>query len=302
MTIACESREEWLARRRETLPDGGPRIQASELPTILWGEQLPLYLDKIGMGGSEDTLLMRRGRAWESVVADEYAQQTGRLVLDLGAFTIQQHPTIPWLGATLDRVVTMTKWIPETRDGMAVDGPVTCPLQIKVAMGRAREWESGAPLAVLTQVQAEIACFGSTWGAIAALTNYFAPLQTFDVERDDEFLALALPVVEKFRECVRTRTPPEPRSSLALPALRCLYGAGDGSTVELDLSAQKLAVQWERAVEARDSAEEWASECRAKLLGMMAGASFARLTDGSMLVLRAWGKGATLRREWHRRR
>lgn len=285
--IACTTREEWLARRRETMPDGGPRIQASELPFILWGEQLPLYLDKIGLGEDVDSLLMRRGRAWESVVADEYAEQAGRPVRDLGAFVIQQHPAIPWLGATLDRVI--------------LRGDYFGPLQIKVAMGRAREWEDGPPLAVLTQVQAEIACFGSSWGAIAALTNYFAPLQAFDVERDDEFLALALPHVEEFRARVRDRRPPEPRSSLALPALRKLYGAGDGTTIEeTDQSWLDLATQWEQAKAAGESASEWASECRARLLGMMAGASFAWLPDGSMLAQKPWGQGSTLRREWPR--
>lgn len=285
------TRDEWLAKRRETMPDGGPRVQASELPTILWGDQLSLYLDKIGQGEDFDSLLLQRGRRWEAVVAEEYAQQTGRFLTDPGAFVIQQHPTIPWLGATLDRLTT-------TRDSPSY----WCPLQIKVAMGRAREWEAGPPLAVLTQVQAEIACFGSTWGAIAALTNYFAPLQVFDVERDDEFFALALPHVEEFRDRVRRRVPPEPKSSDAIPALRRLYGTGNGETIELDRRGQALVVEWERALEAEDSAKEWAAECRARLLGLMAGASWAKLPDGSTLTKRKHGNGLTLKREWWRRR
>lgn len=303
------NRDEWLAKRRETMPDGGPRVQASELPTILWGDQLSLYLDKIGQGEDFDSLLLQRGRRWEAVVADEYAQQTGRPVRDLGAFVIQQHPTIPWLGATLDRT---TRGPGEAHGWMSSDGLTRpcavslmpwCPLQIKVALGRPKEWEAGPPLAVVTQVQAEIACFGSMWGAIAALTNYFAPLQVFDVERDDEFLALALPHVEEFRDRVRRRIPPEPRSSDALPALRRLYGAGNGETIDLDQTGQALVVEWERALEASDSASEWAAECRARLLGLMAGASWAWLPDGlSALVQRKHGNGLTLKREWRTRR
>ena len=301
------NRDEWLAKRRETMPDGGPRVQASELPTILWGDQLSLYLDKIGQGEDFDSLLLQRGRRWEAVVAEEYAQQTGRFLTDPGAFVIQQHPTIPWLGATLDRVVRWELFaVHEIAPFEVRLGPVTemssAPLQIKVAMGRAREWEAGPPLPVLTQVQAEIACFGSSWGAIAALTNYFAPLQVFDVERDDEFLALALPHVEEFRDRVRDRRPPEPRSSDALPALRRLYGTGNGETIELDQSGQALVVEWERALEAEDSAKEWASECRARLLALMAGASWAKLPDGSTLVQKKHGNGLTLKREWWRRR
>lgn len=294
-------REAWLAKRRETMPDGGPRIQASELPTILWGDQLSLYLDKIGQGEDFDSLLLQRGRRWEAVVADEYAQQTGRPVRDLGAFVIQQHPTLEWMGATLDRVTLMAtaELMPDTTD---LTGYWPGPLQIKVALGRAREWEAGPPLAVLTQVQAEIACFGSTWGAIAALTNYFAPLQVFDVERDDEFFALALPHVEEFRDRVKRRIPPEPRSSDALPALRRLYGAGSGETIQLDQTGQALVVEWERALEASDSASEWAASCRARLLGLMAGASWAKLPDGSTLVQKKHGNGLTLKREWWRRR
>lgn len=300
-------REAWLAKRRETMPDGGPRIQASELPTILWGDSTALYLDKIGMDSDEDSLVMARGRRWEAVVADEYAEQTGRPVMDPGAFVIQQHPEIPWLGATLDRVTMHTndEWLHlgiGKLTGNRLEVPRVeirgVPIQIKVALGRAREWEAGPPLRVLTQVQAEIACFGSTWGAIAALTHYFAPLQVFDVERDDEFLALALPHVEEFRDRVRRRIPPEPRSSDALPALRRLYGAGDGTTVELDQTVLELAVQWERAREASDSAWEWVDECKAKLVRAMEGASFARLPDRSLLVLKKHGNGVALRREW----
>lgn len=304
------TREEWLAKRRETMPDGGPRIQASELPTILWGDQLSLYLDKIGQGEDFDSLLLQRGRRWEAVVADEYAQQTGRPVRDLGAFVIQQHPTIEWMGATLDRVTnhedvrinhSLIKF--EVHDFARSWPERGAPLQIKVALGRAKEWEAGPPLAVLTQVQAEIACFGSTWGAIAALTNYFAPLQVFDVERDDEFLGLALPHVEEFRDRVKRRIPPEPKSGGALPALRRLYGTGNGETIELDQSGQALVVEWERALEAEDSAKEWAAECRARLLGLMAGASWAWLPDGlSALVQKKHGNGLTLKREWRTRR
>lgn len=277
------------------MPDGGPRIQASELPAILWGEQLPLYLDKIGQGESFDSLLMRRGRAWESVVADEYAEQTGRPVRDVGAYVIQQHPTIPWLGATLDRVTQIL----DNSDPAAHDGS---PLQIKVAMGRAAEWEHGPPLAVQTQVQAEIACWGSIWGAIAALTNYFAPLQTFDIERDDEFLTLALPHIEEFRDRVRLRIPPEPRSSLALPALKRMYGTPSGETITPGPEATAWVANWERAKTAQAASEEWKLESEAKLRALMAGASWARLDDGSLLMLSRRKDGVTVLKHEHPRR
>lgn len=296
------TRAEWLARRRETCADGGPRIQASELATILFGEQLPLYLDKIGLGEDQDSLLLRRGRAWEAVVADEYATQTGRPVLDLGAFEIQQHPTIPWLGATLDRVTGRPRQSQPSRFAMNIDvhpfngSEDGGPVQIKVALGRRQEWEFGPPLSVLIQVQCEIACAGASWGAIAALTNYFAPLQTFDVERDDEFLELALPRVEEFRDRVRRRIPPEPTSSLALPALKRLYGATNGRTLTLGPEASKLVLEWEQAKHAEGEAEEARKTSEAKIRAMLGGATFGRMDDGSLLALTTRKDGVTVLR------
>lgn len=313
------TREKWLEARRAPLPDGGPPIHASEVAAILGYDHrrdpVHVYLDKIGEGESEETEVMARGRDFEDAIARAYVRQTGRAVRDLGAYEIQQHPAIPWLRATLDRVTWASEQIGdlpgELRGNMKI---VECaeimklgprPLQIKLAGGSAEEWAGPEPpLRYQVQVQVEIACYGSSWGALAALTSMYRPLVTFDLERRDSFIEAALPHLEAFRDCVRRRVPPEPKSAAGLEPIKRLYGPpdDDAETPVLDDEALAHANTWEAAKADRATAEDQAKEAEAYLRWRMAGAEWGKLPDGSFLRVAARRDGVTILNRWRPRR
>jgi putative phage-type endonuclease len=272
------TRQDWLARRREL-------ITASDVAAIL-GEDthrgaLAAYAEKVGGLEVEDSLPMRRGRRWEGVIAEEYAEQTGREVRDLGPFVIQQHPTIPWLGATLDRVT--------------LRGDYFGPLQIKMVLGSAQDWRDGAPAAYQIQCQIEAACFGSSWCSLAGLIGP-GPLAVYDFERDDEFLRLALPKLEEFRERVLRRDPPPADATPGTSAAaRRLWAVGDGKTVALDEHAQAVADVMLYRQACADEDECAAGLAEVELRRRLEGASFGALPDGRFVRLRQF------KNEKHRR-
>lgn len=107
--IVCASEEEWLAARRGL-------VMASEIATILaladdsapWAmTPADLWAQKTGLApripdGPEMAEYRYWGHAHEPAIKRAYEDRTGRALTDLGAYTITLHPSLPWLGATLD--------------------------------------------------------------------------------------------------------------------------------------------------------------------------------------------------------
>lgn len=284
--ILPDARSRWLAARREL-------VTASDVAAIL-GEDprrgpLAVYCDKLGAEEQQETVPMRRGRRFEDAIAHEYHDQTGRPVGDLPEYEITRHPDLSWLGATLDRTTDGCPAAPdpfggtvaESRDGRVV-GRV--PLQIKMAIGSARDWEEEPPLGYVVQVQVEMACAGSNWGALAALVGP-GPLATVDLVRDDAFFAALIPALEKFRWHVEKRIPPEADAKPGTSAaIRRLWGVPDGATVALP-DALDLVEQWEAAEHRIGAAKHTADELENKLRARLGSASFGALKDGSFLAL-----------------
>jgi len=275
-----DPRKAWLERRRTLLT-------ASDVAAVLGQDErrgpLAVYAAKVGGVESDETLPMRRGRRMEAAIADEYADETGRLVQDLGAYEIAIHPDISWLGATLDRVTTPTLERPAP-EGCRGQGPG--PLQIKLAIGSARDWKEGPPLGHQIQVQMEIACFGAAWGSLAGLVGP-GPLAIHDFPRHDAFLASALPRLEEFWARVQRQDPPE---ADALPgtthAIKRLWSTDDGATIDLNPEDLQLADDWEGAKLGKADAEKRLQELENKLRLRLRLATFGALPDGTFLTLR----------------
>ncbi len=279
--ILHSTREQWLATRRDL-------VTASDVAAILGVDSrrdaMAVYADKLGAGEVTEIEVMTRGREFEEPIARAYARQTGREVRALSEFEIQTHPDVPWLGATLDRVVAMPGEWPLTDGGVLIREKLA-PLQLKLAGGSAAEWAEEAPVHYAIQVQIEMACFGSRWGALAGLVATHMPLVTYDFQREDEFLSEAMPALERFRWHVKTRTPPPP-TALSLAPLKRLYPGSNGETLPLDLSALDDVVRWERAKAAAKAADEAVDEIEAKLRARVGEYTFGALPDGSFLTLK----------------
>jgi putative phage-type endonuclease len=287
------SRREWLARRRElvTASDCAAILGADERRSAysVWAAKVDENLEFV------DTADMARGRRFEAVIGEEYAIQTGRPIYPKAdPYEIAVHPDHPWLGATHD-MWTQRPYLDRPDD--------RGPLQIKMAIGSARDWREGPPTAYQVQVQIEIACARASWGALCALVGP-GPLKVFDLERDDAFLRLAIPKLEEFHWRVRNRIAPEvDGSDSTAAALRALYEIDDGSTAELGPVGQGLADSWDAHELLLESEQEQVNAAKNGLRALVGEASFGRLPDGSYLSLKANKLGHRgFRRFWPTRR
>lgn len=273
-----DERIQWLNARRFE-PSGGFRVTASDAAAILgWHPSrtgLKVYETKITGVEQEDTPEMKWGRYQEPVIALWYADETGRRVENPGATTITVHPDLPWLAATLDRVI----WDYGDEDSSGA------PLEIKHAGDyNLREWLDGAPLWVQMQLQIQMACWDAGWGAYCGSVGGQPP-KYGDVDRNDTFIDSAIRKLEEFVQQCNRRTPPPPTLPRDLDVIRNLYPLDNGDTVHLDKSHEKLADQWEQAKSDRKKAEDEAKTTEAKIRAAIGAATFATLPDGTLLTL-----------------
>jgi predicted phage-related endonuclease len=279
--IVHDARSQWLLARREI-------IGASDVAAII-GEDprrgpLAVYAAKVGDIEAVETVPMRRGRRFERAIGEEYGDQTGRAVGPGPEYEIRRHPTIPWLGATLDALTAPSPAMPSPLPDWPERGLV--PLQIKMAIGSGSEWKDEPPLGYVVQCQIEAACADVTWSALAGLVGP-GPLATFDLVRDDGFFAALVPQLERFRWHVERRVPPEadgkPGTSAAI---RRLWAGEDGETVPLDAEAERLVSEWETAGVREAAAKATGDELENRLRARLGSASFGALPDGRFLTLR----------------
>jgi len=270
------SREEWLAKRREY-------IGASDAAAILGADPrrgaLAVYESKTTGYSSDDNAWMKYGRDIEGAIANMYSEETGRSVLDLGATVISVHPDIPFLGATLDRKTQ--------RD----NGFSYAPLELKSidpygAKIRAEEFAEEPPLHMQIQLMIQMACTGASWGSLAGLFPGYN-LAWVDRERDDAFLAAALPKLEEFWDRVQRKDPP-PADSLpgTLDVVKRLWSKEDGETIALDAADLELVNTWEKLKERGRTATKDAKGIEAALRAKLQDATFGVLTDGTLLTLK----------------
>lgn len=272
--LVLSSREEWLAARRNG-------IGASDVAAILGVDPrrgpLAVYTEKVGAGDPvTETKLMRRGRRLQSVIAEEYAEETGREVGDLGEFTITPHPTLPFVFSTLDRTVKVAE---------RASGPA--PLELKaVWAGREHLWDTEPPVEFQVQLQAQMACLGAEWGSLACLIGGLKLWWT-DAERNDRFLAAMTTALEAFWERVERRQPPAPDATEGtLRAIRSLYPKDKGTTIALAPELYQAAERIDtlRAEISRLEDEKAAAEALVKLA--LEDNTWGTLSDGSRMQWR----------------
>src|SRR5262245_37784117 len=97
------SPDSWLIDRRHMIgASDAPGIlgcgYASQSPFSIWREKT----SDEPPAADEDNELFEFGHALQPVALQIFERRTGICPRDLGAYTIARHPTLPWLGATLD--------------------------------------------------------------------------------------------------------------------------------------------------------------------------------------------------------
>jgi putative phage-type endonuclease len=270
-------RDEWLAKRKEYLT-------ASDVAAVLGVDPrrgpLAVYAAKVGT--TEDDFAgdwLDFGRDVEGAIANLYQKRTGRTVKDLGATTLCVHPEIPWLAATLDRVVE------HNADELT-------PLELKSVQMigvSPRQWEQQPPVHYQVQLLIQCACIGADWGTIAGLFPGYE-LAHRDLDFDADLFANMVPKLEDFWKCVQDKTPP-PIDQLpgTLDVVKRLYADEDGETVDMSCHME-LIEQWEAAKLTRNGCEKRVKKLEAQLRSVMGKATFGRLNDGTIMTLKTTHK------------
>lgn len=224
------SRDQWLEVRKGGI---GSSDAAAAVGLHPYKSQLQLWMEKTGQDGAlpvpdpnDDTSPMYWGTVLEPIVATHYARRTGNRVRRINA--VLQHPEHAWMLANVDREVT----------GSAEVQILECKT---AGIHGARLWRDGVPEYVQLQVMHQLAVTGKQAADVAVLIGG-QDLQVFRLERDEEMIAQLISLERQFWGYVeRGEAPPADGSESANLALRALYPADSGNTLDLsqdmDMSA-----------------------------------------------------------------
>lgn len=188
--------EEWLRERQKGI--GGSDV-AAVLGLSKFKTALDVYNEKISDVPLQilQTPRMRAGIMLEQVIADWYAEESGKkVVLDN---KIRKHREHNFLIANIDRVI------------YASNGEGTGVLECKTTNSFfAKTWDTEIPMEYYCQLQHYLLVTGYTWGEIAVLIDGY-DFRRYYFTRDDEFItALTERLVYFWTEHVAKRIPPDP--------------------------------------------------------------------------------------------
>lgn len=214
-------RGRWLRSRAEGIGASESAAILGLSPFIsayaLWAKKTGLVQDD-----EEETELQRWGNILEPAICEEYAEQTGRRIIDHGRYAVRRSETCPVMLCTLDREVH------------ADDKPGPGCMEAKnVGAYRDDEWIEGPPIYYQVQVQHQMEVCGWQWASMAVLIggNKF---RWVDVERNDKFIDVLRRKCVEFWHLVETRTAPDvDGSDSTAETLRRLFPQDTGETIAL---------------------------------------------------------------------
>lgn len=271
---------EWLTVRRTA-------IGASEAPIILgvspFKRPVALFAEKLGAVEPEpQTEAQRWGLKHEPNIAERYVEETGHALRDPGRYTLRRSRDVPWMVATLDRIILRAD------DRPAVPAPLELKTRKWVKEGA---WEDEPPVDVLVQVQHQLAVTGWQWAAVAVLIGG-SEFRRFVVPRHEGFIAKLLVAEHAFMECLKAKELPTiDASEKTREALRALYPK---ETPGLVVNLPGEAVDWDRErLEAIAAVKHWEESKRGaenKLLAALGEAETGVLPNGTVYTYRASGR------------
>lgn len=266
--IVAQSLEDWLAIRRKV-------IGASESPSILgcgYADEnvWTVWAKKTGrMEDKPDNEMLWYGRKMQPLTLERFTIETGFPVRDLGEFTVQRHPTLPWLGATLDGLA-------ETPDCLAV-------VEAKnIGQYSSKEWKADEPpLKVQVQIQHQLAVTGLNLG-YAAATIGGNRLAFRPIERNDRFIAVMIERLEEFWSLVLEDRPPALDYSEATAiALAAIHPKDNGETITLPPEAMQWDRNLQRVKRHISILKRFKTEYENRLKAAIGDNTFGELPDGS---------------------
>lgn len=236
--VLCDTDEEpeWLSVRYAG-------IGASEIGAVVGMDHrsspLKLFLEKTGAVPSDDLSdveAIKWGHILEPVIAEEFRQRTGRVVVRgrEHRYCVLRSKEHPWALASLDF------WTgPNERD--------LWPLEIKNANAfRAEDWLNGTPEYHVAQLSQQMLVTGTRRATSAVLIGG-NQLAWCDVERDETIIRKIIYNGSRFWDRVIKREAPPPDDSLATKAvLSKLYPQSNANTVVLPASLEDDVYEWRK--------------------------------------------------------
>ena len=216
-------RKDWLAVRKRGI---GSSDAAAAVGLNPYKSQLELWLEKTGRDNSlpkldpqDEESLAYWGNILEPIVASHYTKRSGHRVRRINAVLQHPDPRLSWMLANIDREVIGA-------DDVQI-------LECKTAgINGARLWKEGVPEYVQLQVMHQLAVTGKQAADVAVLLGG-QHLDIHRVERDDSLIARLIDLERLFWDYVVSDTPPPADGSVSSDlALRCLYPADDGQSVD----------------------------------------------------------------------
>jgi len=266
---APDPKAAWLKMRESV-------VGASEVPVVLevspFAKPYTLWARKCGfVEAQEETEAMKWGSRLEPIVAEAYAEETKRKLVDHGRYALRRAEKWPFLGATLDREI------------VPVDDRGPGALECKTTDGRYLEdWDGDEPpLHYQLQLQAQLAVTGWKWGVLACLVGG-RHFRAFELQRNDSAIALIVERCEKFWQHVVTATPPPVDGSEATKrALRKVFQreTEDETSIVLPYEANEWTAAWLAADAEEKAANARKLEAENKLCAAIGSAAFGVL-DG----------------------
>lgn len=216
-------RDDWLAVRKQGI---GSSDAASAVGLNPYKSQLELWLEKTGRDNGlpkadphDEESPMYWGNILEPIVAAHYTKRTGNRVRRINAVLQHPDPDKAWMLANIDREV--------------IGVPDVQILECKTAgINGARLWKEGVPEYVQLQVQHQLAVTGKAAADVAVLLGG-QHLEVHRINRDEALIERLMTLEQAFWRYVEADTPPPADGSeSAEMALRCLYPADAGNTVD----------------------------------------------------------------------
>jgi putative phage-type endonuclease len=217
------SREEWLKVRKQGI---GSSDAAAAVGLNPYKSQLALWLEKTGRDGTlpksdpnDEDSPAYWGNLLEPIVAAHYTQRTNHRIRRINAVLQHPDPNLSWMLANLDREVL----------GSTEVQILECKT---TGINGLKLWKDGVPEYVQLQVQHQLAVTGKASADVAVLIGG-QQLEIYRIQRDETLIERLIQLERNFWQFViEDNPPPADGSESAELALRCLYPADSGTTVD----------------------------------------------------------------------
>lgn len=267
------TREEWLQLRKKG-------VGASDSPAVCglspWKTPLHIYLEKTGHLDADQfqNQAMRWGTRLEAIVADAYAETTGRPVYKPRQM-LDRHKSLPWMIASLDRLTE-------------VDGKGRI-LECKTARANNGEWgESGTdeiPAHYLIQVQHQMEVTGIEWADVAVLIGG-QELRWYSIGRSLPIADRMKAILSDFWARVEKGDPPPPdwRHEQTVALIEQVQRVRDGLLVEMEDDAMPYLLGFLDARKREAAAKRDKEHFKARLIHAMGEAETGSFATGHLLT------------------